>query len=168
MVSGQLSPKKVAPRLWLGFELGLDLVLELGGGNFPRRKLSKKHVGSPYCDSPFANLGGHRHCGNTDLMFLGVGKPDSIFSLYSTIFFFSIGHGMSRSHLQNFTMKITLTKTFASVSNDRSSILVTSVLENDWWNTPKKTFAICSKAVTKRKNRENSIAKLFGLQKTTQ
>ena len=39
MVSGQLPPRKIAPRLGLGF--GLSLVLELGSGdNFPRGQLS--------------------------------------------------------------------------------------------------------------------------------
>ena len=39
-VSGQLPPSKIAPRLGLGFGLRLELVLGLGGGNFPRGKLS--------------------------------------------------------------------------------------------------------------------------------
>ena len=42
LVSGQFPPRKIAPRLGLGFDLGL--VLELGsgegGGNFPRGQLS--------------------------------------------------------------------------------------------------------------------------------
>ena len=33
-VSGQLPPRKIAPQLELGFELGLWLVLELGGAVF--------------------------------------------------------------------------------------------------------------------------------------
>ena len=40
MVSGQLPLRKIAPRLGLGFSLGLELVLVLGeiflGGNYPK------------------------------------------------------------------------------------------------------------------------------------
>ena len=38
MVSGQLPPRKIAPRLGLEFGLGLRLVLGLGG-NYPRTLL---------------------------------------------------------------------------------------------------------------------------------
>ena len=40
MVSGQFHPREITSRLWLGFGLGLELVLGLGaiflGGNCPR------------------------------------------------------------------------------------------------------------------------------------
>ena len=43
MVSGQLPPRKTAPRLGLGLGLGLGLLLGLGG-NFPRTALHNHYL----------------------------------------------------------------------------------------------------------------------------
>ena len=52
--------------------------------------------------------------------------------LKSAITIFSKAHGMSHSHIQNFTIKVALTETFACVSIDSTLILVTpSCTTND-------------------------------------
>ena len=67
--------------------------------------------------------------------------------LKSAITIFSKAHGMSYSHIRNFTITAALTKTFASASSDSSLILVTpSCVTND------KMYA---KSVTGRKKRKN-------------
>ena len=78
-------------------------------------------------------------------------------ALKSAITIFSKAHGMSYSHIQNFTVTVTLTKTFASASSDSSLILLTpSCVTND---------EIYAKSVTGRKNRKNkkAVVKLFAL-----
>ena len=63
-------------------------------------------------------FGGNGHCFSGD-MFLLVEETDFTSSLNSPITIFSKAHDMSCSHMRNLTIKIALTKTFASVSNER-------------------------------------------------
>lgn len=71
---------------------------------------------------------------------------------------------MSSSHIWNFTIKIALTKTFSSVSNESSLVLVTYVLENKWWNIQKKTLPVHPKTamgILKRKKNKTKQEKLL-------
>ena len=53
-------------------------------------------------------------------------------ALKSPITIFSKAHGISYSHIRNFTIKVALKKTFACVSSDSSLILATpSCVTND-------------------------------------
>ena len=64
-------------------------------------------------------------------MFLVVGWQDSTSSyLIPSLLFISKVHGMLCLHTRNFTIKKTLMKTFANVSNELSLILVTHFLGN--------------------------------------
>ena len=64
---------------------------------------------------------------------------------FTTLTIFSKAHSMPYSHIRNFTIKVALIKTFASVSSDSSLILVTpSCVTNDEIYT-KKTFVGQSK-----------------------
>ena len=70
---------------------------------------------------------------------------------------FSKAHGMTYSHIRNFTVAEALTKTFANACSDSSLILVRPPnVTND---------EIYAKSVTGRKKRKNkkAIAKLFAL-----
>ena len=74
-------------------------------------------------------------------------KDHVIKALKSAITIFSKAHGLSYSHIRNFTITVALTKTFASASSDSSLILVTpSCVTND---------KIYAKSVTGRKKRKN-------------
>ena len=78
---------------------------------------------------------GFRHCGSGDIMILvcHVILEDHVIKvLKSAITIFSKAHGMSHSHIRNFTIKVALTETFACVSSDSSLILATpSCITND-------------------------------------
>ena len=54
-------------------------------------------------------------------------KQDSSCSFNSAITIFSKAHDISCLHLQNFTIKRVLAKTFSSVSNEMNAILLTQI-----------------------------------------
>ena len=59
----------------------------------------------------------HSSCGSKDIMLLVVDEQDSTcLNLQSLLA--SKANNMSRLHTQNFTIKKTITKTFANVSNE--------------------------------------------------
>ena len=91
-----------------------------------------------------------RHCASGDEMVLFchmILKDHVTKALKSAITIFSKAHGMSYSHIRNFTITVALTKTFASAFSDSSLILVTpSCVTND---------KIYAKSVTGRKKRKN-------------
>ena len=76
-----------------------------------------------------------RNCGSGDIKILvcHVILEDHVIKvLKSAITIFSKAHGMSHSHIRNFTIKVALTETFACVSIDSTLILVTpSCTTND-------------------------------------
>ena len=78
-------------------------------------------------------------------------------SLKSVITIFSKAHDMSCLHIHNFTIKVALRKTFASVSNKSSPILVIpSCLTNDKIYT-KKTFLGPSKNSTRKRKKKQEV-----------
>ena len=111
---------------------------------------------------------GFRHCGSGDILVLVchvVLKDHVIKVLKSAITIFSKAHGMSYSHIRNFTIKAALTKTFACMSNEVQC--VNTILHSNWWNIGKKTFVGPSKngdrKQKERKREKKAIAKLFAL-----
>ena len=75
-----------------------------------------------------SNSRGLRHCSSGDEMVLVchmILKDHVTKVIKSTITIFSKAHGMSYSHIRNFTITVALAKTFASASSDNSLILVT-------------------------------------------
>ena len=71
---------------------------------------------------------GFRHCVSGDIMVLVcrvILEDHMIKVLKYAIAVFSKAHGMSYSHIRNFTIKVALMKTFACVSSDNSLILAT-------------------------------------------
>ena len=78
---------------------------------------------------------GFRHCGSGDIMVLVchvILEDHVIKELKSAITTFSKAHGMSYSHIRNFTIKVALTKIFACVSSGSRMILATpSCIKND-------------------------------------
>ena len=114
-----------------------------------------------------AKFGGHRHYCRGNITFLvDEGKNYTCSQLNPLLFFFSKPYGMSRSHLRNFLIKITLTKRIASVSHYSSPILFTpSCVTNDEIY-PKKLFPIRQKKKTatekkKRKKKGKRQMKAF-------
>ena len=107
-----------------------------------------------------SNSRGLRHCVSGDEMVLiyhMILKDHMTKALKSANTIFSKAHGMSHSHIRNFTITGALTKTFASASSDSSLTLVRpSCLTKD---------EIYAKSVTGRKKRKNkkTVAKLFAL-----
>ena len=92
--------------------------------------------------------GGQRHCASGDKMVLVcyvILESHVIKALKSTITAFSKAHGISYTHMQNIIIKLALTKTFASVTNDSSLILVTSSCVTNDEICAKKTFVGPSK-----------------------
>ena len=80
-------------------------------------------------------------------------------ALKSVIAIFSKAHVMSYSHIRNFTIKVALTKIFASVSNDSSLILVTPS-----YVTIDEIHAKTARGRKRRKKKtRNAIAKLLTL-----
>ena len=106
-------------------------------------------AGAPQGKSPCRNSGGLRHCASGDEMVLVCHmflKDHATKALKSAITIFSKAHGMSYSHIRNFTITVALTKTFASASSDSNLILLTpSCVTND---------KIYAKSVTGRKKRK--------------
>ena len=108
-----------------------------------------------------------RHCGSGDVMILvcHVILEDHVIKvLKSAITIFSKVHGMSYSHIRNFTIKVALAKTFACVSIDSTLILVVpSCITNDGIYA-KKAFAGPSKnGDRKQKDRKKSNSKAICL-----
>ena len=105
-----------------------------------------------------AMFGCHRYCGSGDMMFLETEVKNSTCSRLNL---------HVECHIRNFSIKITLTKTFASLPSESNRILVTpSCVTNDEIYG-KKTFVGLSKNSNskekkKLKNRKAS-AKLFAL-----
>ena len=97
-----------------------------------------------------SNSRGLRHCASGDEMVLVsqmILKDNVTKALKSAITIFSKAHGISYSHMRNFTITVALTKTFTSASSDSNLILVTpSCVTND---------EICAKSVTGREKRKN-------------
>ena len=97
-----------------------------------------------------SNSRGLRHCASGDEMILVyhmILKDHVTKALRSAITIFSKTHGISYSHIRNFTITVALTKTFASACSDSSLILVTPpCVTND---------EIHAKSVTGRKKRKN-------------
>ena len=79
----------------------------------------------------------------------------------------SKAYGMLWSYIRNFTVKRTLTKTFAEVSNEKRPIQVTRFLGNEWWNICKKAFFShywrTNKKEQKKTTTTQAVAKLFAL-----
>ena len=110
---------------------------------------------------------GFRHCGSGDIMVL-VGhvilEDHVIKALKSAITIFSKAHGMSYSHIRNFTIKVALTKTFACVSIDSTLILVVPCCITNDEIYAKKAFAGPSKnGDRKQKERKKSNSKAICL-----
>ena len=97
-----------------------------------------------------SNSRGLRHWASGDEMILVcrmILKDHVTKALKSAITIFPKAHGMSYSHIRNFTITVALTKTFASASSNSSLILVTpSCITND---------EIYAKSVTRTKKRKN-------------
>ena len=77
--------------------------------------------------------------------------------LKSTITIFSKAHGMSYLHIQNFTIKVALTKIFFCVANDSDLILVTSSCMT---NDPSKND---DRKKKEKKKKRKSVSKVFAL-----
>ena len=107
-------------------------------------------AGAPHRSHHRSNTRGLRHCASGDEMILGchmILKDHVTKALKSTITIFSKAHGMSYSHIRNFTITRDLTETFISKSSDSSLILVTpSCVMND---------EIYAKSLTEKKKRKN-------------
>ena len=89
----------------------------------------------------------------------------AIKALKSAIDIFSKAHGMSYSHIRNFTINVALTKIFACVSSDNSLILVTpSCIANDEIYA-KNLLQVRPKTTTgcKKRKKKKAITKRFAL-----
>ena len=105
-----------------------------------------------------AMFGGHRYCGSGDMMFLEAEVKNSTCSRLNL---------HVECHIQNFSIQIALTKTFASLPSESNPILVTSSCVTNDEIYGKKTFVgpsknSNSKEKRKLKNRKASV-KLFVL-----
>ena len=127
----------------------------------PCHSMYKAPLPSPNVSHPPTKFCGYRHCGSRDIMALVchmILEDHLINALKSAIAIFSKAHGMSYSHIQNFT------KTFARVSSNSSLILVTLPAYKMMKHTQEKLFQVHPKTATGSKKREKkAIAKLFAL-----
>ena len=87
-------------------------------------------------------------------------------TLKAAITIFSKAHGISHSHIQNFTIKVALRKPFTSVSSDSSLILVApSCVTNGKLHAKKTSVGPSKNSGNKergKKEERKAIAKLFG------
>ena len=80
-------------------------------------------------------------------------------ALKAAITIFSKAHGISHSHIQNFTIKVALRKPFTSVSSDSSLILVAQTTRKKTSVGPSKNSGNKERG---KKEKRKAIAKLFG------
>ena len=80
-------------------------------------------------------------------------------ALKSAIAIFFKAHGMSYSHIRNFTIKVALTKTFACVSSNSSLILATSPCITNDEIYAKRLLQVRPKTAARSKKRERERKK---------
>ena len=103
-------------------------------------------------------------CSSAETIFLVVEEQGSTCSrLNSLLLFTSKAHGMLWSYTKNFTINRRLAKTFAKLSNEKSPILVTRFLGNEWWNIDRKLLPLHYLNTEEKEDKKTTqaIAKLF-------
>ena len=102
---------------------------------------------SPHGNHHPVRFRGPRLCGSEDLISLVVEEQDYACScLNPPLLFIYKAHGMLTSHTQNFIIKGTLTKTLASVSNEKGR----SWSQNCWVKNDETTTKNFCKSVQKQ------------------
>ena len=101
----------------------------------------------------------HRDFCSEDIFLVVEGQNFICSGLIHLLLFNSKAHVMSCSHTQNFTIKRTMKKTFASVFNEIRPILVTHFLGKKLWKMGKKIFSSLFRR--SRRKREKKLQRLL-------